>query len=343
MARKGGQDRGVYEHPKGSGTWWILYYDFGKRHREKVGTKAQARVRYRQRKEEIRQGKFDPEDVTRRRNEPGITVGELIDHYLPEHLRGQRYPKHSERYARFWKEHLGQVEAAGLKPGQVEAARGVLMAELAPATANRHMSFLIRMLNLAVRDDLLATNPAKRVGKVRENNSRTRALSEAEEARLAEHLPPWAWRLARLALETGMRQSEQFNLRRQHVDIEAGFALVPRSKHGEHRFVALNSRARAILAEVLAEHESEWVFPAPTRPDRPLNAHNFYNRVFHPAVEMANIQDFVWHDLRHTYATRLILRGRNTRTVQELGGWKTLEMVKRYSHLAPGHLLDAVE
>lgn len=343
MARAGGQDRGIFERPPGSGIWWILYYAHGQRHREKVGSKAEARVRYRQRKEEIRLAKFDPEGVTRRREDPAITVGELVEHYLPEHLRGQSVPEHSQRYARFWIAALGKVEAGALKPGQVEAARATLLARVSAATANRHMSFLIRIFNLAIRDEMLATNAAKRVGKVTENNERVRALTKTEEERLRAQMEPWAWRLVKLAIETGMRQSEQFGLRREDVDLATGFVRVRKSKHGKQRFVALNRTARAILAEVLTGRESEWVFPGLRRADVPLDAHNFYTRVFRPSVLAAGIPDLRWHDLRHTYATRLIERGRNTRTVQELGGWKTLKMVERYSHLSPGFLLEAVE
>lgn len=358
MARAGGQDRGLFIR---DGWWWIQYHHQGAKHREKVapvelkGSKAKARARYLQRKEECRTLKFDPEAVSRRGSEPAITVGELVDHYLPECLRSLRQPRDAQRYAAFWAEKLADVPAKDLKPGQVEAVRAELLergrrrerggqevgSSVRPATVNRHVAFLSRVYALAIRDDLVVTNPCKKLRKLQENNTRTRSLSPEEQLRLQAEMEPRHWRLVELAIQTGMRRAELFGLRREHVNLAAGFAMIPRSKHGEHRFVALSSRARAILSEVLAEHSSEWVFP--NRAGRQLDANNFVHRVFVPALEKAGIRDFQWHCLRHTFASRLTMQGQNAITVQELGGWKTLEMVKRYSHLSPGHLLEAVE
>jgi site-specific recombinase XerD len=73
-----------------------------------------------------------------------------------------------------------------------------------------------------------------------------------------------------------------------------------------------------------------------------LDAHNFINRVFVPGARKAKIQDFHWHDLRHTFASRLAMRGVDLRAIAELMGHKTIQMTMRYAHLAPGYLADAV-
>lgn len=78
------------------------------------------------------------------------------------------------------------------------------------------------------------------------------------------------------------------------------------------------------------------------------DAQNFYNRVFIPALEgdeakkEAKIEGVVWHSLRHTFASRLVMAGVDLRTVQELMGHKTIEMTLRYSHLSQSHLNEAV-
>jgi site-specific recombinase XerD len=74
-----------------------------------------------------------------------------------------------------------------------------------------------------------------------------------------------------------------------------------------------------------------------------LDAKNFVHRVFLPAIEKAGIKEFRWHDLRHTFASRLVMAGVDIRTVQELMGHKTLAMTTRYAHLSAAHKLDAVQ
>ena len=83
------------------------------------------------------------------------------------------------------------------------------------------------------------------------------------------------------------------------------------------------------------------MFPSQTD-SRPLDSQNFINRVFAPALRRAGITDFSWHDLRHTFASRLVMKGVGLRTVQELMGHKTIAMTLRYAHLSPAHKLDAV-
>jgi Phage integrase family len=83
-------------------------------------------------------------------------------------------------------------------------------------------------------------------------------------------------------------------------------------------------------------------FPSDTG-ETPLDAQNFVNRVFLPALRRAHIDNFHWHDLRHAFASRLVMKGVDLRTVQELLGHKTMAMTLRYAHLSPAHKLDAVQ
>ena len=87
---------------------------------------------------------------------------------------------------------------------------------------------------------------------------------------------------------------------------------------------------------------SPWVFPS-KKPATAMNAQNLYHRVFQPALKLAGIEGVVWHTLRHSFASRLVMAGVDLRTVQTLMGHKSIEMTLRYSHLSPGHLHRAVE
>src|SRR5262249_36646299 len=112
-------------------------------------------------------------------------------------------------------------------------------------------------------------------------------------------------------------------------------------KSGVDYHVPMSDDLRAVLRALPSRMRSEWVFPSESG-DTPLDAKNFLHRVFGPALKEAKITDLRWHDLRHTFASRLGIAGVDARTVQTLMGHKTLAMTERYAHLSPAHKLAAV-
>ena len=103
----------------------------------------------------------------------------------------------------------------------------------------------------------------------------------------------------------------------------------------------MNATVKALLAALPSRLKSEWVLPSSTG-TTPINSCNVMHRHFVPALEAAKVVDFHWHDLRHTFASRLVMAGVPLFTVQKLMGHTTLAMTQRYAHLAPGHLREAV-
>jgi hypothetical protein len=97
---------------------------------------------------------------------------------------------------------------------------------------------------------------------------------------------------------------------------------------------------RAVLSALPSRLRSKYVFPSEAG-DTPLDSQNFINRVFVKALDRAKVEDFTWHDLRHTFASRLAMAGVDLRTIQELMGHATLTMTLRYAHVSPAHKLDA--
>src|SRR5439155_8779043 len=150
------------------------------------------------------------------------------------------------------------------------------------------------------------------------------------------------WTKAAVALNTVFRQSNQFQLRWTDVNFDTGTITVRRSKQGQAYHVPMNDDVRAVLRHLPSRLRSEWVFPSDTG-HTPLDAKNYMHRVFTPALKRARLAGFRWHDLRHTFASRLVMAGVDIRTVQELMGHKTLAMTLRYTHLSPAHRLDAVQ
>ena len=351
--RKGA--RGVFERPAGSGVWWVRYHDeHGREHRERIGPKGLAVEVYRKRKTEVAERRFFPERIRRRE----VRVAELIDDYLKRIERTHRSYWESVRHGVLWKAALGDRTLREVVTGDVEryVARR-LAGELRPpdrrkgkprpgavrpATVNREVSFLRRIFNVAITDGLAEVNPVKSKLFLKENNARVRFLTPDEETRLRAAIGEHAWALVGLALQTGLRRGEQFGLRWEHVDFAVGIITIPRSKSGQARRVPMNDTARDILRNLPSRLKNGWVFPNQSG-RRPLDAKNFVNRVFLPALAHAGITGFHWHDLRHTFASRLVMAGVDLRTVQELMGHQSYELTLRYSHLAPAHTLEAVQ
>lgn len=199
---------------------------------------------------------------------------------------------------------------------------------------------LKRMFNLCVDWGLLPANPAARVRLFREDRRRVRYLSDDEEASLLDACTPQLRRVVLFALHTGMRRGEILGLRWQDVDFKNEVAMIPaeRAKGKRNRFIPLNSVAMDVLKElphsldrnalVFRNSEGgEW--------DR-LRKHWEY------AVFAAGLEDFRFHDLRHTYASRLVMAGIDLAVLRELLGHRDFEMTLRYAHLAPSRLKSAV-
>src|SRR5262245_62973331 len=159
--------RGVYEHPKGSGDWWVSFFDeHGRRHRQKVGPKALAIKVYQKRKTEVQELRFFPERLRRR----DWLLAAVIDDYLARNKGKLRWFDHYERYGRTWKHAFRGRTLAQILPGDVERYVAQRQKEVAPATVNRELAFLRRVFNVAIADQKADRN---RSGPRRSSGSRT--------------------------------------------------------------------------------------------------------------------------------------------------------------------------
>ena len=340
------KQRGVFEKKAGSGIWWIQYFDSERRrHREKVGRKSSAMMLYQKRRTEISEGKKLPV----LRNVQAVKFDEIAADAL-EYSKSHNlsYKDDVIRMNFILREFTGRP-IDGIKPQDIERWLNQLTRKvkgekvsLKPATLNRYRAVLSLTFRLANQNEKATTNPARLVRRRRENNAVIRYLLPEEEQQLrsvanelyAHHVPELD-----LALNTGMRQGEQYNLTWENVDLERRLITIPQSKHGGIRYIELNDAAVAALLQAHAQgNGSEYVF---------LNCYGQKlskpREWFEASVKKAGIQRFTWHCLRHTFASRLVMAGVDLRTVQELMGHKTIQMTCRYTHLAPQHRLAAVQ
>ena len=154
-----------------------------------------------------------------------------------------------------------------------------------------------------------------------------------------------------MSVHTGLRWSEQVQLRWRDIDMLSAAITVPRSEHGYTRQIPMNGIVRSVMLDLGARRTS------PSDSSEPVFVCAFRQaaKFFPQAVERARIalrsagkdvsrlDGYTWAGNRHTFASRLVMAGVDVRTLQDLGGWKTLKLVTRYAHLSPAHLPSAVE
>jgi integrase len=185
-------------------------------------------------------------------------------------------------------------------------------------------------------------NPVVKVKGVRESAGRLRFLAPEEEAALlAAATAPGLRAIILAGLYAGLRiESEALTLAPADVDFRTGQLTVQSAyaKSGKTRSIPMNARLRAALAPLKEQATGPTFFVSRTRtPYRSIRT------AFKTACRRAGLTDVTPHVLRHTFASRLVMAGVDLRTVQELGGWSSLELVQRYAHLSPGHKAEAVE
>jgi len=201
-------------------------------------------------------------------------------------------------------------------------------------TVQKDAAILKAILNKAHREGLIDTPP--RFPKFKTLKHRTRWLTLEEEQKLTQAAAPHVVPLIRLAVDTGGRLSELMGLDWRNVELDKGRIRFTATKNGEDRTVRLCMRARATLA-ALDPKQSGPVFTYRGKPVKSMKV------AFNRARDRAGLEDLRFHDLRHTFASRLVQAGVPLYEVMHLTGHKSFEMVQRYSHLAPDYAERAIQ
>ncbi|MEP6645165.1 MAG: site-specific integrase [Acidobacteriaceae bacterium] len=142
-----------------------------------------------------------------------------------------------------------------------------------------------------------------------------------------------------IALNTGLRRSEQYRLEWHDVDLVRRQLTITHSKNGKIRYIPLNSEALSAFQTLYERSTGKgYVFVSATGSH--LRGPRHWSE---PSAREAGMNQFTWHDLRHTFASRLVMAGVDLNTVRELLGHQTVQMTIRYAHLAPSHRLKSVE
>ena len=297
------------------------------------------------------------------------TVAELCERFTQEILPS--LPKSRTKYGQhvhWWSAELGphalnepglhkRISESLVKLSNTTTRRGCLMA---PATVRRFLATLSSAFSWAVRWDWADVSPIRKVIRPPEPRWRVRYLSrdrlddqgrvihEGELTRLRacrQSVNPHLHCVVMLALYTGMRSREIVELRWSQVDTDRCQIYLAQTKGDGRRLVPLKGNALELIREKRRRHaaaggsEQALLFPGPRRPDQPAAL----RACWLTALRAAGIQDFKFHDLRHTYASYLMMGGASMLEVSQLLGHSNIVMTQRYSHLTTEHLGDTVE
>jgi len=323
---------------KNKGAWWIDYYVNGRRKRERIGgplTKEMKKVAtdtLAKRKVEIAENKY-----LDKKKQPRSTFSELASLYIDWAKTNHRGFDSTRSRVNQLLETFGNVQLKEITPLEVDTYIRSRALTRKPATVNREVEILRHMFRKAMEWEKATENPVQHVRPLRVNNRRLRFLSVEEVNRLLEVADLSLYPILIVALNTGMRRGELFKLRWKDLDFKTGFLRVADSKNGEPRQIPMNDLLVQTLKQIPRRLDSVYVFPGKTG-----NGLVDIRKRFSRALSEAEIEDFKFHDLRHTFASHLVMSGADLTTIKELLGHKSIEMTLRYSHLAPDHKKAAV-
>jgi len=217
---------------------------------------------------------------------------------------------------------------------------------LAPATVVRYLAVLSHLYTVASSEwEWLETNPVRRVRRPKLPRGRVRFLDKDELCALLSACQqsghPCLYPVVVIAVSTGMRHGEILGLRWQDIDLVRHRITLEQTKNGDRRSVPLVGRARTVISGYakFRQIETLLVFPSRHKPGVPVDLRKPWLK----AVEKAQLEDFRFHDLRHTCASYLAMSGATLAEISEVLGHKTLAMVKRYAHLSDSHTSKVVE
>ncbi len=328
------KERGVFEKEPDSGIWWIRYKIDGVERREKVGRRGDAIKLYALRKSDALRGVKLPRNMKHKGIRFRVIAEEAITWYESHDRKDVRNFKSRMNIIL---EDFGDRIAEEIKPSDIDTWLG--QRDWSPATKNRYKNVFGKTFKVALADGKVSSNPARLVEQRAENNTRIRFLSEEEEQRLRTVITrkfPHHLEEFDIALNSGMRKGEQYTLEWPEISFERRRIALDETKNGTKREIPLNRTSFEAFERLYAKR------PKGQRSGR-VFAIKDPRAWFETAVLEAKVSNFRWHDLRHTFISRLVMKGVSLRTVQELAGHKTISMTVRYAHLAPEHNQAAIE
>ncbi len=304
-------------------------------------TKTEAEVWATSVENSINRDEFTSSPESRRR-----TVTDILERYRKTELPKKADPKNSERHLDFWIKKIGGCKLGAVSRAQIVEIRDSMVETRTPATVNRYLATLRHAFRIAMTDwEWCNRTPCEKIA-LKEPRGRDRHLSDNEIAALlkateaSQH--PHLHSAVLLALTTGARRGEITGLRWSEVDLKTGRAVLHRTKNTDKRTLALVPPVIAELRKLKKVRRigDDRIFANPN----PIGKRTYpgFEAAWCEARSKAGLEDFRFHDCRHTFASRMAMNGYSLAEIAGALGHRTLAMVQRYAHLTDSHIHKAM-
>lgn len=331
---------GIYQRKGRQGFWGSWIDASGKRHQRKLEAHTLQQARTLLNAEKARVEKI----VTLGYAPPSEELFSVVAKRYLKHQRARLTPAAYTREEGILDKHLRSffgenTKVASVRRADVQRYVTERSGEVSAASVTKELNVLKHLMTLAVEWELIPMSPAHGVKSPKAPAGRVRYLQPAELRTVLEACPVWLRPIAGLAVSTGMRRGEILGLRWLDVDTKNSRILLPQTKNGEGRIVYLNALAQQALTAVPVPRGAK-----PT--DRIFGGESVtpanVSLCFLRACRSVKIHDCRFHDLRHTAASWMRMKGADIHTVALILGHKDLRMAARYQHLSPTFLAGAV-
>jgi len=310
---------------KKQGVYWIDYYASGQRKRERIGPcHSLAKEVLHKRKLEIAEGKFFPQ-----RQKQVLGFSEMADLYWDLHAKQKPSALATSYHLKWLKQFFGNKPLNQIAVPDVLKYLNEVKERTGASTANRHHNIIRAVFNRAIEwEKFNGVNPAAKVKQFRVENARTRFLEKEAVPLLLAACDAELQPIVVCALMTGMRKGEILNLRWEDVDFQNGIVHVLETKSGEPREIPISAKLAEVLTAI-RNGDGGKIFHISARA---------LNSRLSKALKLAGIDNFRFHDLRHTFASHFIMWTNDLPATQKLLGHHSSRMTQRYAHLSQGHL-----
>lgn len=309
--------------------------------------KTDARIWAQQTESAIREGRHFKTTEAKRH-----TLKDLIERYCDDYLKRLKSEKDRNRHLDWWKKELGAYTLADIRPSRIAEAKETLLKEetlrgelRSPGTVNRYLAALSHVFTMGIKEyGWVEDNPVLKITKPKEPRGRVRFLSDKERKTLLDTCQAKSktlYTVVVMALSTGARKNEIMSLRWRDVDTKNGQIILHETKNGERRAIPLQGLALQLVKELQQERSlhTDLLFPSHRHPKTKAIE---LQKLWDDSIEAAGIEDFRFHDLRHSAASYLAMNGASIAEIAAVLGHKTLQMVKRYAHLSEAHTSKVV-